>query len=142
MMCTTWRQKKIIQQNIKYKNSNSWKLRKKTMKMLSTVMKILKPALLSFCFDFLEEERKKRILFFKLFGRWPPKPSLPSFLGIFNLTSTYVYPQYLYLQYYTCHSLENQVLMIWNYLRIRFSILCYVILSQYLLLPPYYTTTT
>jgi len=70
------------------------------MKMLSTVMKILKPALLSFCFDFLEEERKKRILFFKLFGRWPPKPSLPSFLGIFNLTSTYVYPQYLYLQYY------------------------------------------
>jgi len=54
------------------------KIKKKTMKMLSTVMKILKPALLSFCFDFLEEERKKRILFFKLFGRWPQ--NLPSHL--------------------------------------------------------------
>ena len=39
------------------------KIKKKTMKMLSTVMKILKPALLSFCFDFLEEERKKNTIF-------------------------------------------------------------------------------
>jgi len=66
------------------------------MNMLSTVMKILKPALLSlsFCFDFLEEERKKENYFLRVIWSLAPHKSfpLPFFLGIFNLTITYVYP--------------------------------------------------
>jgi len=44
------------------------------MNMLSTVMKILKPALLSlsFCFDFLEEERKKENYFLSYLVVGPP----------------------------------------------------------------------
>jgi len=50
------------------------KIKKKTMNMLSTVMKILKPALLSlsFCFDFLEEERKKENYFLSYLVVGPP----------------------------------------------------------------------
>ena len=65
------------------------------MNMLSTVMKILKPALLSlsFCFDFLEEERKKENYFLSYLVVGPHKSfPLPFFLGIFNLIITYVYP--------------------------------------------------
>jgi hypothetical protein len=67
--------KKIIQQQI-IKNNKLMKIKikKKTMNMLSTVMKILKPALLSlsFCFDFLEEERKKENYFLSYLVVGPP----------------------------------------------------------------------
>ena len=57
------------------------KIKKKTMKMLSTVMKILKPALLSFCFDFLEEEKKE--YYFLSYLVVGPKTFPPIFSGNF-----------------------------------------------------------